>query len=589
MVILRKLENYVQILENLQIMKQFLPLIVLLISSVAILAQPTNDECNAAIDLGTAPNCNNGFFSNLNATASDIGTNNIPTCFNVSGGQVQRDVWFSFTTDPIINNYDIIISGASDAGSDPLLMPQVSLYRGDCNTLDELLCASAQVGESSIKLEALGLLNNTTYFVRVNDFSTSATPNSGSFQICVQEFVPVFNVGETDEATTCTGTVFDSGGSSGDYGNGENNLFKICPTDIHQCLSLFVENFDIEENEDFLNVYAGEDNNAPLIAVLTGSSSGTDFEIQASSNCVTLEFLSDGFLTGAGFEISWECLPFDCDASSLDGVNFIPSTPFNVAGLSTCDFASTFASAGTCPNTPFLGGPERIFSYNSPGGECISVALGNAAAGTGVLVLNAPPNDPSALCIASSSSGGIPSASLLARGTYYIVVANAMGCTDFDIAIDQADCNLGTSLVSALCNPINNCATRDPNSGLALPTVLFFEDGFQDITVTQAVNNGCWDLSIGLGLEEPNFYWFSFEAIQDGDFGFIIQSADVASDLDFNVWGPFSNEDVCGDANSVVNFILNNQPIRSSYSGGGRAYGSGANTSHQWRSSYRSL
>ncbi|MEL6923401.1 MAG: hypothetical protein AAFO94_05075, partial [Bacteroidota bacterium] len=42
----------------------------------------------------------------------------------------------------------------------------------------------------------------------------------------------------------------------------------------------------------------------------------------------------------------------------------------------------------------------------------------------------------------------------------------------------------------------------------------------------------------------------------------------MPSDLDFNVWGPFTSSDACNDPQTIVDFILNNQPIRSSYSGG---------------------
>ena len=536
--------------------------------SVLIQAQPSNDECAMAINLGNAPVCNNTFYTNVAATASDIGAGNIPSCFNVSGGMVQRDVWFQFTTDATIKDYDLIITGAIDNGSEPMMLPQVALYRGNCGTLDELFCASAAIGTNTIKIEALDLLNNTTYFFRVNDYSTTAAPNAGTFQVCVREFVPEFNMGEQAMTTECVGTLFDSGGPNGVYANSENHTFQICPSDAHQCISLFVNDFDIEEEEDFLKVYEGADTNAPLIAVLTGTSSGADFQIQATSDCVTLAFNSDGFVSQSGFEIDWECSAAACDLESLDNVSFIPSLPYNVAGLSTCDNASTFATAGTCPDVPFLGGPEKVFTYNSAGGECISVMIGNADDATGVLILNAAPDDPDALCINVNKNGTIASANLQTAGTYYIVVANNLGCTDFDIVVSSTDCNIGASLANVICHPINNCATRDPVNGMPLPTTLFFEDGFQDIDIRTGINNGCWDLSIGLGLDEPNFYWFSFEALQDGQFGFIIQSVDVASDLDFSVWGPFSNDEICNDRNAIVNFVLNNQPIRSSYSGG---------------------
>ena len=473
-------------LENLHMMKQSLFPILFLFCGSLIWAQPTNDECLTAINLGAAPNCTNTFYTNVDATASDIGNNNIPTCFN--GGTVQRDVWFQFTTDATITDYDILVTGGANGGNDELFMPQVTLYRGDCNTLDELFCISAPVGVNEVELAAEGLLTSTTYYIRVNDYSTTASANDGTFNICVNEFVPDFNMGDAAESTACIGRLFDSGGPNGDYGNSENEGFKICPDDPTQCISIFVENFDLEEDEDFLNVYAGEDASAPLIAKMNGVSNGNDFEVQASSNCVFVEFISDGFITNGGFVLEWECLSIACDGSSLDDIDPVPSVPFSRAGLSTCDFASTFGGDLNCPNIDFLGGPERVFSYNSAGRECVSIQLTNADDETGVLVLNALPSDPNALCIASSPNGNIASANLQVRGTYYIIVANALGCTDFNINIAEADCNLSPALINSLCNPINNCAMAMDGSNTPLPSTLFFEDGFQDINIVPGQN-----------------------------------------------------------------------------------------------------
>ncbi|MEL6923402.1 MAG: CUB domain-containing protein [Bacteroidota bacterium] len=312
-------------------------------------------------------------------------------------------------------------------------------------------------------------------------------------------------MGETAETSNCSGTLFDSGGATGDYGNNEALGFKICPTDPHQCISLSIENFEIENNEDGLTIHAGEDVSAPTIAAITGSSNGNDFEVQASSNCVFIAFTSDEFITNAGFEISWQCSNAPCDARSLDDITFIPSIPFSRNNESTCGNASTFAEGPSCPSISFLGGPENIYQYNSVGEECISIALNNADPSTGILLLNKLPNDPTALCVASSVEGRVNGAKLQLPGTYYIVVANADGCADYDISIETTDCNLSPSLINAICNPINNCASARPGTNDPLPTTLFFDDGFQDIAVTTGQNNGCWDLSMGLGLNVQTF------------------------------------------------------------------------------------
>ncbi|NJL74767.1 MAG: hypothetical protein HC892_06745 [Saprospiraceae bacterium] len=107
------------------------------------------------------------------------------------------------------------------------------------------------------------------------------------------------------------------------------------------------------------------------------------------------------------------------------------------------------------------------------------------------------------------------------------------------------------------CNPLNGCI----NEG-GVPSQFVFRDGFKDVELVEGVNSGCWENE----GEEADFFWFTIEAQANGRFGFILESADVPSDIDFNVWGPFTSEQACGNPEAVVRFIENNQPIRSSWS-----------------------
>ena len=56
----------------------FVPLILFGTKSFA---QPANDDCSGLIDLGVAPICTDNIFSNVDATASDIGFGNSPSCY----------------------------------------------------------------------------------------------------------------------------------------------------------------------------------------------------------------------------------------------------------------------------------------------------------------------------------------------------------------------------------------------------------------------------------------------------------------------------------------------------------------------------
>lgn len=525
------------------------------ITTLSLFAQPSNDECANLIDLGVAPICSTtDVFSNLGATTSNTG--GTPSCF-VSGG-TQRDVWFAFTTATDIETYFITVTGAPNGTSGQAMSnPQLTFYRGSCGSLSEIGCVSAENGESSVTFSIANLPAGQRFILRVNDYTASATPNAGDFNICIEERRE-FIMGESDFTDACRGTLFDTGGPDGDYSNGEDLTYTICPNQFNRCIILEFESFDFETNFDFLTIHAGEDTNAPVLARVSGSSTQANFPVQASSDCVTIRMQSDASSTQAGFELTWQCESALCFPTSEDRItNASQNLPY-VASLSSCGVPGSFAQTA-CGSPLFLNGPEHVIRYVSPGDVCVSVEVSGAATGTGVMILDALPSNPNANCIISRESGEIPTVDLSEAGEYYIVVANPFGCTDFQIIIDEADCALNPSLRNALCNPLNGCIEEG-----GAPSLFIFQDGFQDIELVEGVNSGCWQ-TFGV---EADFFWFTIQAQADGDFGFILESADEPSDIDFSVWGPFTSDNACREQDEIVRFIESNQPIRSSWAAG---------------------
>lgn len=155
------------------------------------LAQPIYDDCSGIVDLGEAPICPfPETFTNVDATLSEVFSNpsdNVPTCFV---GNPERDVWFQFSVPAsgAILDFQIEITGI-DGPNGSIQQPQVAIYRGDCfiDELQELACATSAAGEDRVELDVTGLTPGLTYFLRVNDWSGSATPNWGDFEVCVKE------------------------------------------------------------------------------------------------------------------------------------------------------------------------------------------------------------------------------------------------------------------------------------------------------------------------------------------------------------------------------------------------------------------
>ncbi len=381
----------------------------------------------------------------------------------------------------------------------------------------------------------------------------------------------VFNMGDSPSTTSCLGTLYDSGGQNGDYSNFEDLTFTICPSNPFECLNLNIEEYEIEEDYDFLTIYLGPNTNGPQIAQLTGF--GGNVNYQVTSSCVTVRFESDFITREAGFKMTWGCSADPCTAppiiSCLDPIE-IPQLPYSNNNLSTCGAGNTVTS-GPCDDDEHLQGEDYIFTYNSPGNECISISLSGTLNGTAVAVYDDCPNNANdCMAVAGGLAGQanpeLNAISLSNPGTYYIVVANPSLCTPFNISVEQADCPI-VFPSAAQCEDalsLNGCGD--------LPAIITVGPGQGDpACIQQSVNDGCWPFNLIIfpfPTWEPafpfNYTWFYFEAQADGEFGFVMEAAnpDEASDIDFQIWGPIN------DPANGCNFIKNNQPIRSSYADG---------------------
>ena len=541
-------------------MKYFYLLLYLTFYTSILFAQPQNDDCDGAIDLGVLPYCETTVYTNIDASTSVIGANNIPTCFN--GGSVENDVWFKFTipNDGSSKDFKMELTATTTTG---ITNPQMAIYRGDCNQdqLSELgICTSSAQGENSLTLEAIGLKTNTQYFLRVNDFSATASPNWGNFTLCIETLAPFFNMGEVASTGLCEGTLFDSGGSEGDYGILEDHLFTICPTDFHRCIAIEVENYNIEAEFDRLTVFEGTATNLgrELLSVDRAGQAALTF---AKSDCVTVQFTSDPSQNRSGFRLNWECLVEACpqpEPTSCDNPIAITQIPFEATNLSTC-FAGNDIEIGPCGGDDFLSGQEYIFAYESPGGECVSVNVSGINPATGISILRGCPESGDAVCInqkqgiREQSTIFLPNVSLDEKGTYYFLVANEHNCTPFDISINTS--TTCPTIFPSASDCENALVLNGCNSNT--PTALTVELGSGNPDFFKfGVNNGCWD-----DVFETNYTWFTFEAQAGGEFAFLLSNNDPDGlvDIDFNIWGPFDNlEQTC--ANSE-----NSQPIRSSW------------------------
>jgi len=124
---------------------------------------------------------------------------------------------------------------------------------------------------------------------------------------------------------TCDDVSTDTGGSSADYSDNENITRSICPDiDLHH-ISITFTDFDVETDWDALYIFDGKSTSDPMFSsgnpetdagYPAGGYYGTDlpgtFTSTHPSGCLTLQFMSDGYVTGDGWEANVDCLP-DCN------------------------------------------------------------------------------------------------------------------------------------------------------------------------------------------------------------------------------------------------------------------------------------
>lgn len=285
---------------------------------LAATGQPFNDGCSGTVNLGTAPVCQQTIFSNVAATASDLGSDNTPACFQEVPS---RDVWFSFIAGSENTNYTIRIEGAEENGNS-IQNIQAGLYRGFCpdNVFAIATCAVAEIGSDMLQFQVSDLTPNDLYYIRIDNFGGESS--AGDFTVCVEAQDIEFTMSNM-MTTECSGILYDSGGASGDYSPNEDYTFTICPGVVNQCIKFDLEYYNIEQSQilgsDQMVFYNGDNTNAPKILSLSGgdfgsvNGNGGVCKTIYAENCLTVQMITDETVQMEGFKASWQCSNRVCD------------------------------------------------------------------------------------------------------------------------------------------------------------------------------------------------------------------------------------------------------------------------------------
>lgn len=208
------------------------------------------------------------------------------------------------------------------------------------------------------------------------------------------------------------------------------------------------------------------------------------------------------------------CTPFDIEVVPCVAVGVgdtcgnafvIPSLPYANSGFTTCGYGDDYNSSQQC-GSQYMDGEDFVFSYTSPGNECVDIDFTGTSSWAGFHVLDGCPDNPGTTCIASRGEiGGNPrlrSVIFNLPGTYYIVVStySPPNCTPFNFSITPC----GPSC-SSNPNLSDNCTT-------ATPVTLGINDsicGFSNYLFTP---DSSPDLDADFCGSVENNGWFSFVA-----------------------------------------------------------------------------
>ena len=136
-----------------------------------------------------------------------------------------------------------------------------------------------------------------------------------------------FNMMDTT-LTSCSGTLYDSGGPLASYGNNEN-LSVLIQTGGTLSIA-FQGNFSLESAGDTLFIYNGTSTSAPLLGAYTGNT--VPGPLTVFSGAALVVFHSDGAIPSAGFALSWSAnIPVPVPPTlSVNNVPACNASQFNI-------------------------------------------------------------------------------------------------------------------------------------------------------------------------------------------------------------------------------------------------------------------
>ncbi|NND95318.1 MAG: PKD domain-containing protein, partial [Flavobacteriales bacterium] len=253
---------------------------------------------------------------------SDFVGNGNSGCFDIQFGQVEdySIVIFPDTTPPTANfipNITLSCDGEVSFSNLSTSATEYLWYFGDSNTSDEENPTHVYSSEGTF----------TVSLVATNDYGVDSVAFEDLVVVDFDAVCDTINMPETgigDVLTDCNGYLADDGGPNESYSNNSSGsqTIEVSPGNFIQ---LEFSEFFFQFNNDFLLIYDGPNEAAPLIGQYTGNTLPNGGVVTSTGNSITLKQVTNFFGQFDGFVLEWTCLPVGLEELEKDAISIYPN------------------------------------------------------------------------------------------------------------------------------------------------------------------------------------------------------------------------------------------------------------------------
>ena len=265
--------------------------------------------------------------------------------------------------------------------------------------------------------------------------------------------------------STCSGNLYDSGGSSSNYAASSDGYITIYPGTVGQKVNI-TGSITMESGYDYFYVYDGENTSATDLTSGGASGSGVavNYTSTHSTGALTIRLTSDGSIQYAGVDVAISCVT-PCSGT--------PATP--TASISQADYCAGTQGTISVSGYELGSGISYDWEYSTDGGSTWT------SAGLGNTTIYATGDDYQWRYITTCSNSGASSTSNVVTKTLATITSGG----------DASECGSFTGNLSASTNVGNVEWYEASSGGTALSTGATYAPGNTSTTSYYAASSGC--------------------------------------------------------------------------------------------------